>query len=1328
MDKFVNIHGHSAFSLLDGATKVVELVDRTLELGQPASCITDHGVMYSLVEHVTYAKKVGQKPIIGFEAYVVNDHTIKDKSEAQRESETKREHMVLLAKDYKGYQRLSKICSIGATDGFYYRPRIDDKVLSNIGTDGIIGTSACLAGRLAQCIIKDDIEMAEKWAIHYFKLFNEDFYLEIQPTISPDQIKVNLGLIEIHKKTGIPIVATTDFHYLKKEDAETHDVLLAIQSKSLLSDPDRWQFDGDTYYVMSRDEILSAFKSNGHEILDQKVIELAVDTTVDIAEKCNVDIKFGKHYLPSVDLPKNNDEFVNWATQKNGQLSGENYLRYLCIKGLKARNKVTKDYRDRLEYELEIINSMGFCDYFLVMEDIMSFCEKNKIPRGPARGSSAGALVSYALGITRVDPLEYDLLFERFLNPGRKAIPDIDSDFCVKNGYKIFDYLIEKYGKEKCCNIATFGRMQLKFVIKDVAKTLGIEFDEVNNYTRAIISKDFGSIDDLMDSPEHSGFLKKYPDLYRHARKLEGLPRHVSQHPAGVCVFPMPVTDLFPVQNAKENVIEGSDSSGVIGYLSQFEKDETEMLGGVKLDILRLKNVTEIQEMIDEINFRYNLNLTDETIPLDDKKTWDTLGKGNTLGVFQFASPLGVNVLKQIKPQNIEELSAANAFIRPGASGLEEYLIAKKDPSKIRKLDPRLDRHLEKTSGAIVYQEQIMQLIAELMGISFGESDLYRRALEKPAKDKDGYVNKFNNEVVETAKKRGFDPDIADLVKHLIIDNIGYGFNKCLSGQEKIYQDKSQHFHPTIEQMYKIKNDRNYAKNNGHYSLWKKYCKSYGNALSMNDEGMLIKNKIVDITYSGKNPVYLIKTESGNIVKCTMNHSLPTPNGKKMLSELTVGDELYVVDNRYEKNKKVKASKIITIEYLYDEDTYNIEMESPYHNLLMDDGIVVSNSHSIAYSLISYWTAWLKSNYPLVFYNITFNGNLGQLSEFMAEAKRSGITILPPHVSHSEFNSIIESEKDKSIRIGFNAIKDIGPKAVEAIINAQPFTSINDFLDRIDKRVVNKRVVEGLIKSGAFGDLGIEIDESDIDESVIHLFEIKQVDEKKFVTLNRVQLEFWYNKVNELNTKKSIPKYIVPETIIKGKYFDKYELIVESDEKGVVIPEDMLGEIEIDLKQVKEFRTRKWAKGSFAKKKEKSKIPILRRPFVEFSKELSELQIDYLSLYLNETKQLGFSFLEHPLENNMDKIDLYDSKRDGDLMTTAGIITGMERKVARNNKYYYWVFLQTPRDVIRFTLWDNQFKKYQKIIEKNNLVVVRGIKGYGGLNVDTIKQLKLLNK
>ena len=408
--KYVSLHQHSKYSLLDGMVDHVDLVKRSLELGHPASCITDHGNMFSVVNHFQAAEKAGQKPIAGFEAYVTTDHRVKGKTSAsddtaQSEALSKREHLILLAKDNDGYKRLSKICSIGFQDGFYYRPRIDDGILADVGTEGIIGTSSCLAGRIPQCLLRDDIEGAERWAIHYSKLFHGDFWLEIQPTEMADQVKVNRGIIEISKRLGIPLVASTDAHYLNREDKLTHDVLLCMQSGSTINDPNRWAFHGNTYYVMGRDEILQAFATAGHETLDQRAIEAAVDETAVIADMCNVHFDFGTHYLPKVPIPtpEEDPQFGKWlAAVKNHGKPNEDYLRYLCIKGLSQKKCTSAEYRKRLDYELGVINNMDFPDYFLIYEDIARFCRDTNLPLGPGRGcGKPGQPVNLASGERR---------------------------------------------------------------------------------------------------------------------------------------------------------------------------------------------------------------------------------------------------------------------------------------------------------------------------------------------------------------------------------------------------------------------------------------------------------------------------------------------------------------------------------------------------------------------------------------------------------------------------------------------------------------------------------------------------------------------------------------------------------------------------------------------------------------------------------------------------------------------------------------------------------------------------------------------------------------
>jgi len=802
--------------------------------------------------------------------------------------------------------------------------------------------------------------------------------------------------------------------------------------------------------------------------------------------------------------------------------------------------------------------------YDLTVQDSHSYNIENLV----VHNSGGGSLVSYALGVTQIDPLKYHLLFERFLNPERGKLPDIDSDFCIEKGPMVFEYIIKKYGKEYCCNVATFGRLQLASVIKDLAKTMGVPFEEANKITKMIPSK-VDHIADLEELPEFNEFFDKYPRLCEFAKRLEGNPRHVSQHPAGICVTPIPVTDLIPVQNAKETQ-EGVEP----GYLSQFEKEQCEEAGLVKLDILKLKNVTEIRWQLKEINKRYGLNLTEQDIPLEEspelseeenlkiRRAWDLICRGDTLGVFQLAGGVAAPVLKKVQPRDIEALSAVNAFIRPGSSGLDEYVAGKYNAEKIRKFDPRLDRHLATTYGAIVYQEQIMFLISELMGISFGQADLYRRALEKPAKDKKGYVEKFNKTVVDIAVSRGFDKEVADLVRQLIIENSGYGFNK---------------------------------------------------------------------------------------------------------------------------------------------------------------------SHSVAYSIISYWTAYLKANFPLIFYTTMFNGNIEQLPEFMAEARKLGITIKPPHVCYSKFRSTIESEDEKVIRIGFNAVKGIGPKAVESILESQPYNSIDDFFERNQMRSVNKKVVEAIIGASAFNGLGINIEKDDIPDNVKPLFNIREVEGKTYVYLNRKQLEYWYEKVGEATSTKTTPNYLIPASMIKSKYLDEFELEVEK-EGGYVIPEDRLEDVGIKFDtHIEQFKTRKKPKGCFKDDKPKVKIPPFRKPFISENFIIAKLTETDLESYLRENEEFGFSFLQHPLEHLVSRMTPYDSVEDGYGLVVGGIIIELIQRQTANNRKYYWMIIQTPRERVRVTLWDNQYKAYANVIQKYKLVKITGVKGYGGMSCENLYELKPKN-
>ncbi|MNB98635.1 DNA polymerase III subunit alpha [compost metagenome] len=564
--------------------------------------------------------------------------------------------------------------------------------------------------------------------------------------------------------------------------------------------------------------------------------------------------------------------------------------------------------------------------------------------------------------------------------------------------------------------------------------------------------------------------------------------------------------------------------------------------------------------MVKEI---YGVDINYNNIPLDDEKTWNLIGNGNTLGVFQFASHLAVSVVTKVKPRNIEELAAANAFIRPGASGLDDYVNAKININKIHKLHPSLDPILDVTYGSIVYQEQIMGLIAAVMDIDFGEADVYRRWLEKPTKFAEK-VAKWKEDFIKIGIEKGFSQKLVDHLVQLIIDNCGYGFNK---------------------------------------------------------------------------------------------------------------------------------------------------------------------SHAIAYSIVSYWTAYMKANFPLVFYTTMLNGNLDEADSFMAEARKLEIKILPPHVNSSKFTFTVE--KNETIRAGFNSIKGVGPKAVESIIATQPYSNVDDYFARNDKSAVNKGVVGALIDAGAFDGLGLKIEERDIPHELHGKFNLEWIENELFVYFEREQMSKWYGLLNEINSTKASPNHLVPTSLIKGKYFSQLQLIEEKDGDVIVVPQDKLSELDLKLSDLSDQTpTRKKSKGSFDKSLDPMKsVPIFRKPIILHHRELSTIQVTNLERYLKETEEFGFSFLPHPLEHHMDKINIYEEIPEGGVMTTAGIITDIvKRPTKKPGNYMYWVTVKSPRDSVRVTLWSNQMESHKDYVKKHHLIMVRGTKGYGGMGADVIKKVKIKDK
>lgn len=734
MKAYVPLHLHTEYSLLDGATRIKELLKHAKENNMPAAAITDHGVMYGAIEFYRTAKEEGIKPIIGCEVYMI-DGDINEKTK-----KVSHNHLVLLAKDKKGYQNLVKIVSVAHIDGFYYKPRINHEVLEK-HHEGLIVLSACLGGEIPKELLNDEHEKAKERALYYKNLFGNDFYFELQDHGIPEQQKVNAGLIKLSKELDIELVITNDSHYTKKEDAVTHDILLCMQTGKTRNDPSRMKFANNEFYIKNSEELRKSFSW-----LDEETFDTAIDNTVKIADKCNLILEMGKSVLPNYPIPKNH--------------TIESYLDKTVREGLISRyEKITPEIEERVRFELSIIEEMGFSAYFLIVWDFIKYARDNGIPVGPGRGSAAGSLVAYALGITEIDPIRHNLLFERFLNPERISMPDVDIDFCIDRREKVINYVTELYGKDKVCQIITFGTLAARAAMKSVARVLDIPYSESDKYAKMIPALPKTSIDDAlqdgMDLKKLYDSNTQVKELVDFAKAVEGIKFNVGTHAAGVIISRDPLSDIVPVQHSKEKSV-----------ITTFPMGDVEKLGLLKMDFLGLRNLTIIDKTVQLIKERHGVSLNIDKIPLDDIKVYEMLSKGETDGVFQLESSGMKTLVKDLKPSVFEDLGALVALFRPGPlnSGMVgDFVQRKHGRAKVEYKDPRLEPILKDTYGTIVYQEQIMQIAQSLAGYTLGQADILRRAMgkkkaEEMDKQREGFVNgSVNNKVDQKVAEELFD-------------------------------------------------------------------------------------------------------------------------------------------------------------------------------------------------------------------------------------------------------------------------------------------------------------------------------------------------------------------------------------------------------------------------------------------------------------------------------------------------------------------------------------------------------------------------------------------
>ena len=881
--RFVHLHCHTEYSLLDGANKVDKLFERIKSLKQPAVAMTDHGNMFGAVEFYREAMSHGIKPIIGCEIYVAPTSRFEKKGVDKGPKEYNN-HLILLAMNREGYRNLCKLVSLGYMEGFYYKPRIDKELLRELN-GGLIALSACLQGEVCQALSAGNVEKAKGAAETYASIFKDRYYIEIQDNKLAEQEKLNPLLVELAKDLSIPVVATNDCHYGERDDFHAHDVLLCVQTGKTVNEDNRLKMETDELYIKSAEEIRKGFD----------YCPEAVERTLEIADRCNVEIEFGKYHFPAFTPPK--------------EISLDSYLDELAFNGLEERLEgvddpdIRKNYTDRLNYELDVIKRMQFPGYFLVVADFINYAKKNGIPVGPGRGSSAGSLVAYALKITDLDPIRHVLLFERFLNPERRSMPDIDVDFCIRGRAQVIQYVKDKYGADRVAQIATFGTLKAKAAIRDVGRALGFSFAETDAIAKLIPAPkqgfDYPLTESIKMEPRLQDLLKSDPrvkNLIDHALRLEGLTRHASTHAAGVVLSNLPLVDHLPLFVDKEG-----------GIVTQFDMGSVEKIGLVKFDFLGLKTLTLIHDCLKLIETTRGERVDLEHLPLDDKKTYRLLCNGNTTGVFQLESTGIREMTVKIRPNCFEDLVAILALYRPGPldSGMaEEYIKRKHGKEKIKYLHPLLEPVLKDTHGVIVYQEQVMQIAQVLGAYSMGDADILRRAMGK--KDPEEMAAQ-RERFVEGAQRKKIDAQRAAEIFDQMETFARYGFNK---------------------------------------------------------------------------------------------------------------------------------------------------------------------SHSAAYALVSYQTAYLKTHYPVEFMAALMTSEMGDTDKViknLAECRQKEIEVLAPDINESRAHFTPVGDK---IRFGLAAVKNVGEKAVEVILQSrekdQPFDSLFDFCRRVDLTAVNRRVVESLIKCGAF--------------------------------------------------------------------------------------------------------------------------------------------------------------------------------------------------------------------------------------------------------------------
>ncbi|CAK8716735.1 DNA-directed DNA polymerase [Candidatus Electronema halotolerans] len=1110
---FTHLHVHTQYSMLDGAIRINDLIEKTKEYGMNAVAVTDHGAMYGALEFYTKAKKADLRPIVGCELYIAEtDHTIHDKSAGHNF------HLVLLAMNEDGYRNLMKLASVAQTEGFYYKPRISRKLLAS-HHEGLIALSACLHGEVPWLISHSGMDAARQKALELQQLFGDRLYFEVQENGIPEQKRVNAGLQELGHDLGIKLVATNDCHYLNQDEAYAHEVLLCIQTSRVISDPGRFKFSTDELYFKPPEVMARQFSWCPE----------ALSNTMEVAERCDLQLKFGEHHFPVFPVPKGE--------------SLESLFEHTCRDGLEKRLALLRElqevgpeleaeYRERLEMEIKVIQKMGFAGYFLIVADFINWAKSQGIPTGPGRGSGAGSLAAYCMAITDIDPIPYGLLFERFLNVERVSMPDFDVDFCKDRRDEVIDYVRQKYGgNEHVAQIVAYGSMKARAVLRDVGRVLEIPLPQVDRIAKLVpeelkitLKKAIANeprLREEMRQPEIEKLLKV-------AQTLEGLARHKSTHAAGVVISPKPMVEYLPVCIGPEKEI-----------ITQYDMKYTEMTGLIKFDFLGLKTLTVIDRALKLIKQDIGLEVQLNKLPTDDPKTYDLLCAGNSLGVFQLESDGMRELLIKMAPEQFTDLVALVALYRPGPldSGMVDQFVDTKHGRRPAEYPlPQIKEVLRETYGVIVYQEQVMKISNILASYSLGDADILRRAMGKKIPE---VMEAERGKFMAGAKNNGIPEEKAAYVFDLMAKFAAYGFNKCLVGSTRIL-DAETGEQTTLGELHS--NPRAFMVH------------------ALGEDYKLRPRKVLDVIDNGQKPVFELRTAQGHQITATANHPFRTLDGWTLLGDLKAGDRIaaprhlpapdgtcwaeqldilppglpledtipaevrnWVDEERQQAGltwRELEArsglcikefmgngsavklgfrrstlaqlakffassrlaaladsdifwDRVVSIEARGEQPTFDLTVEED-HNFVAD-GLIVHNSHSAAYALVAYHTAYLKAHYPAQFLAALLScdvDNTDKVVKYINECRQMNIEVLPPDINESYHDFTVIRDR---IRFGLAAVKGVGGAALDSVIEERRkgglYKSLMDFCGRIDSSRVNRKVLESLIKAGAFDSL-----------------------------------------------------------------------------------------------------------------------------------------------------------------------------------------------------------------------------------------------------------------